>query len=62
MPESDLNLLNRFYQDGNADAIEEFISRNRNEAWRYAQVFTDSDLAEDIVQDRHRATHERETG
>ncbi len=50
MPESDLDLLNRFYQEGDADAIEEFISRNRKEAWRYAQVFTDSDLAEDIVQ------------
>ena len=50
MPESDLDLLNRFYQAGDTDAIEEFISRNRQDAWRYAQVFTDSDLAEDIVQ------------
>ncbi len=50
MPESDLDLLNRFYQDGDSDAIEEFVSRNRQDAWRYAQVFGDSDLAEDIVQ------------
>ena len=50
MPVSDLDLLNRFYQHGDSDAIEEFISRNRQDAWRYAHVFTDSDLAEDIVQ------------
>ena len=50
MSDSDLALLNRFYRDSDTAAIEEFISRNREAAWRYAQVFTDADLAEDIVQ------------
>ena len=50
MPDSDLTLLNRFYQDGDADAVEEFVKRNREEARRYAQVIANSDLAEDIVQ------------
>lgn len=50
MPDSDLSLLNRFYQEGDTAAIEQFVSRNREAAWRYAQVFTDADLAEDIVQ------------
>ena len=50
MSDSDLSLLNRFYQKGDNAAIEEFIRRNREAAWRYAQVFTDADMAEDIVQ------------
>lgn len=50
MSDSDLSLLNRFYRDGDSAAIEEFIGRNREAAWRYAQVFADADLAEDIVQ------------
>lgn len=50
MSDSDLSLLNRFYLEGDSAAIDEFISRNRESAWRYAQVFADADLAEDIVQ------------
>ena len=50
MSDFDLSLLNRFYHDGDSAAIEAFIGRNREAAWRYAQVFTDADLAEDIVQ------------
>ena len=50
MSDTDLRLLNRFYQDHDSAAMEEYIGRYREAAWRYAQVFTDADLAEDIVQ------------